>query len=258
MTANPATASGYSRQGGRGGSVAGGGMDGGVAPSTLPEEYDVDPSQAGAHLRGQIFRTGVSLGFALSFLIGGFTLAYGIEELTAVVIALSSFGFIVVLSFFAEVIVEPSLERVATEREEERMERERDIMPTAGGVMTASLSLTGGSRPSNGMAATLPPLAGGGIAGHGSTKGHALDITLPEENAAPPPRAAAGMVGGSRPPARPTAAVAAPLAARSVGAAARGGAGTAGVGGQSPEASQDLASLLREASQPSPVAVRSR
>jgi hypothetical protein len=254
MTANTAAAPARGRQGRRGGGTVGGGgggTNGGITPGTLPDEYDVDSSQAGAHLRGQIFRTGVSLGFALSFLVGGFSLAYGVEEFIAVVIALSSFGTIVVLSFFAEVIVEPSLERVAQEREEERMEHERETMPTTGGVMTASLALTGGSRPSKGMAGTLPPLAGGGVVaghgGHAGTKGRALDITLPEEHAAPPPRAAAGMVGGARP--------AAP--ARAAAPAAPAG-GTGGDSGQAPEESGDLASLLREAAQPSPVAVRAR
>ncbi|HEU5317057.1 MAG TPA: hypothetical protein VFX49_13190, partial [Chloroflexota bacterium] len=59
-------------------------------------------------------------------------------------------------------------------------------------------------------------------------KGRRLDVTLPEEHTAPPPRASSGAVG-------------APAAASAGG-----------------EGFQDLASLLKEAAQPSPVPVRQR
>jgi hypothetical protein len=208
----------------RGGALAGGIAGVASAPGStaaraaLPADEAASPEPS-TYLRGQIFRVGASLASAISFLVGGFSMAIGVDELTAVVMAMSSCLVIVVLSFFAELILEPSLERVAVQREEDRKEREREQMPLAGGLMASGVTLTGGliAAPAgaNSMGAALPPLMSGGAAGR--AKGRTLDITLPEETAvALEPRAT------------------------------------------SEEDFQDLASLLREAVHPSPAPVRVR
>jgi hypothetical protein len=157
--------------------------------------------------------------------------------LTAVWITIISFAVVVVLSFFAEVIIEPALEDVAKQREAERIERAREQMPSAGGLMPTRIALTSGPADSHPNVAHARPTGSSGMVGSSgivgggaaAAKGRRLDVTLPEEHTAPPPRAASGAVG-------------APAAAASQGG----------------EGFQDLASLLKEAAQPSPVPVRQR
>ena len=202
------------------------------AIGTLPPQYDPDAvAKAGTHLRGRIFGVGLSIAWALVFLVLGSCLFFGVEILTAVWITIVSFASVVTLSFFAELIVEPSLEKVAQEREVARIEREREETPSAGGVMTTRLALTGGAADSHPNAAPGRPGAAG-IVGAPAPAGRRLDVTLPEEQAGPP-RVASGAVGG------PGARAAAETAAQ-------------------PEGFQDLASLLKEAAEPSPVPVRQR
>jgi hypothetical protein len=102
--------------------------------------------------------------------------------------------------------------------------------------MSARLALTGGAEDTHpNVAAGRPAVVGG------APTGRRLDVTLPEEQAgAPPPRAASGAVGGpGRASAASTSAAPPPAAAQQ-------------------EGFQDLASLLNEAAQPSPVPVRQR
>jgi len=229
----PTTSAPLARPAGR---VSGGAI--GAAVGTLPPEYDPDAvAKAGTHLRGRIFGVGLSIAWALVFLVLGACLFFGVEVLTAVWITIVSFATVVTLSFFAELIVEPSLEKVAQEREEARIEREREETPRAGGVMTSRLALTGGAEDAQLNAALARPGVGGA-----APAGRRLDVTLPEEQAGPP-RAASGAVGG---PGARAASSAAPAQAAPPASAAQ------------PEGFQDLASLLKEAAQPSPVPIRQR
>lgn len=277
--ANVSTASAPSARGG-----ALGGAAGGTVPPTVAsgEDVAVDPAAA---LRGQIFGVGASLSLALSFLVGGFSLMMGVEELTAVFAAMGTCLVVVVLSFFAELILGPSLERIAIQREEERKEREREEMPSAGGLLFSGGLLTGGAmaghsgtngvsvaRGANGT--SFVPAAGGVV---GRMKGRALDITLPEESTVAPTSPSAGNVAGGTvsPPTRagvpasvstrPATAPGAPRiqsTAPATAAAVPTGSAAASPGASVSAAGdgefQDLAALLREASQPSPVPARAR
>lgn len=188
-------------------------------------------------LRGQIYRAGISIAVSVAFLVGGFSLAFGVEELTAVGFAMTCFLVIGVAGWVADLVVGPSLEQVAQQRAEERAARERELAPAAGGVLPAALVLSGGAAPPAGDALGVSGSAGGRTSGAviggrppatgavaGALRGRSLDVTLPEEGVASPGR------GGAIPP------VASPVAPA--------------------EEFQDLASLLRESAQPPPVPVR--
>src|SRR5688500_14509541 len=176
-----------------------------------PETAEEAVANAGAHLKGRIFAAGASLALSLAFLVGGFSLAFGQDELVAATLAMGSFLVVTVLAFFGEVIVEPSLERVAQEREERRIQEEAESLPSAGGLLGSRLILSGGADPEhlNVQNARLPESLSGAVSGAiGPPKGRRLDITLPEEHhsgtiGAPPPRAStaspAGGPGGAAP-----------------------------------------------------------
>lgn len=193
-------------------------------------------ANAGAHLKGRIFAAGASLALSLAFLVGGFSLALGQDELVAVTLAMGSFLVVTIISFVGELLVEPSLERVAQEREVRRIEEERESIPSAGGLLASRQGLTGGTSAVHpGLAHGRPPEGVAGVAGVagvvGGPKGRRLDVTLPEERSSTA-SATTGAVGGRTSPATPSAA--------------------------SDDGFQDLASLLQEAAQPSPVPVRQR
>src|SRR5687768_7200914 len=156
----------------------------GNTSSARAETAEESVANAGAHLKGRIFAAGASLALSLAFLIGGFSLAFGQDELVAATLAMGSFLVITVLAFFGEVIVEPSLERVAQEREERRIQEEAESLPSAGGLLGSRLVLTGGADADhpNVQNARLPETVSGTI---GAPKGRRLDITLPEEHHSP-------------------------------------------------------------------------
>src|SRR5688500_11247198 len=164
------------------GNTSAGGVVGGAGTAGLgtPEE---SVANAGAHLKGRIFAVGARLALSLAFLIGGFSLAVGQDELVAASLAMGSFLVVTVIAFFAEVIVEPPLERVAQEREEKRIEAERESIPSAGGLLSSRRALTGSADPTHPNVAhardyDFTPAAAGIV---GAPKGRRLDITLPEE-----------------------------------------------------------------------------
>lgn len=205
-----------------------------MSMTTLPPEYDPQAvEKAGTHLRGQIFGIGLSISWAMVFFVLGGSLFFGVELITAIIATMVTFGILVVISFFAELIIEPSLEQIAKDREAARIAHEREEMPGAGGIMAGRLALIGGADETHPNVVNARP--GGQLGGRGGVdgqKGRRLDVTLPEEHTAPPPRAASGTVGGPRAQPSPQP--------------------------QKTEEFQDLASLLKEAAQPSPVTVRQR
>jgi hypothetical protein len=207
-------------------------------------------------LRGQIYRTGITLSIACAFLIGGFALTFGVEELTAVGMAMTTFFVVGTSAWVADLVISPALERVAQQRLDEQLAQERDIAPA--GVVSSVVHLPGGAFTGPGAA----------------LKGRALDITLPEEgvpDAAPVPASAgsstvprrtAGVVssaGSSSAPASPPASVLGPALESASVTPASSASGVAEIG-VVPDVDdfRDLASLLREAAEPVPAAARSR